>query len=70
MEKLGQKIWKGIRVMAIDVVRMDGGLVVLWCPDTTCLSDLSANQFSLIANFNFLDPREKGTLVNVYGPSV
>ena len=69
MEKLGQKIWKGSRVMVTDAVRMVGCLVVMWKSKSIDLMEWWANQFSLMSNFNFLELGDKGTLVNVYGPS-
>ena len=39
MEKLGQKIWKGCRVIAVDAARMAGGLAVLWKPNTIDLME-------------------------------
>ena len=69
MEKLGKKIWKGSRVMATDAVGMVGGAAMLWQPISVDLMEWRANQFSLMANFNFLETGAKGSLVNVYGPS-
>ena len=69
MEKLGHKIWKGSKVMAINAARMVGGMVVLWHPNSINLTEWRDNKFSLMANFKALDSGAKGTLVNVYGPS-
>ena len=69
MEKLGHKIWKGSKVMAIDAARMEGGLAILWQPNSIDLSKWRYNNFSLTAKFKSLDSGTKGTLVNVYGPS-
>ena len=69
MEKLGHKIWKGSKFMAIDATRMAGGLAILWKPNSIDLSEWRANKFSLMANFKALDTSAKGTLANVYGQS-
>ena len=55
--------------MAIDNPRMDGGLSILWNPNSICLLECKSNHFSLITKFIVLDTGEKGTMVNVYGPS-
>ena len=64
-----KKIWKGSRVMATDVDCMEGSIVVLWHQKSIDLLEWRANNFSLMANFKFLETGAKGTLVNVYGPS-
>ena len=48
---------------------MVGGLVVLWKPNSICLSGWRTNHFSLITTFTVLETGAKGTLVNVYGTS-
>ena len=54
MEKLGHKIWKGSKVMAIDATRMEGGMYVLWHLDLVYLTRWRVNNFSLMANFKVL----------------
>ena len=49
MNKLGQKIWKGRRVMETNAYRMEGGMAVLWYPSTIDLSEWWANHFSLMS---------------------
>ena len=69
MNKLGQKIWKGRRVMEMNVDHMEGRMVVLWNPITIELYEWWANHFSLMSEFKILGSVIAGTLVNVYGPS-
>ena len=33
LDKVGQRIWKGCKIMAIDAIGMEGGMVILWNPD-------------------------------------
>ena len=69
METLGKKIWKGSMLMAMDADHMAGGVAVLWNLNSIGISNLRGNHLSLMANFNFLEMRAKGTLVNIYGQS-
>ena len=62
MDKLGQNIWKGSKVMA-------GGLVILWHPDSICLTDWRENNSLIMESFDIIENGVKGTLINVYGPS-
>ena len=50
-----KKIWKGSRVMATDVDCMEGSIVVLWHQKSIDLLEWRANNFSLMANFKFLE---------------
>ena len=69
MEKIRSKIWKGSEVMALDAIEKSGGIAIFWRPHEMDLTNWRANKFSLMADFQHLDFRVKGTLVNIYGPS-
>ena len=51
MEKIREKIWKGSKYVALDVVGMVGGCVILWNPNVVDLTDWHATQFALISSF-------------------
>ena len=67
--KVGQRIWKGNEVMAIDAEGMGGGFCILWQPRLVELSKWRASHFSLMAGFKILGSYIIGTVVNTYGPS-
>ena len=52
--RMGNKIWKGSSILAIDAEGMEGGMMILWNPGMIELSKWHANYFSLMAVFKFL----------------
>ena len=70
MDKLGQKICKGRKVMAVDSIGMVGGLAILWHLESICLTNWRKNHFLMMESFAFLETGVKGTLMNVYGLSI
>ena len=68
LEKIRNKIWKGSKFMALDVVGQSGGIATFWLPQVVELLDWRANKFALMADFQHLDSVAKGTIVNIYGP--
>ena len=69
MMKIGQTIWKGRKVMEMDVDAMKGGMAILWQPKEVNLLEWRASHFSLIAEFQILGSEISGTIANIYGPS-
>ena len=69
LEKTRSKIWKGSKVMDLDATGKLGEIAIFWHPQVVDFTDWRANKFSLMADFQHLDSRVKGTIVNVYGLS-
>ena len=69
MQKIGQKIWKGSKVMALDTDSSKGRMTILWKPREVDLLERRAGHFSLLAEFQILGTEIRGTIVNIYGPS-
>ena len=69
MIKIGKKIWKGSQVMAMDADAMKGGMAILWHPREVNLLEWRESHFSLIAEFQILASKIRGTIDNIYGPS-
>ena len=68
LDKVGQRICKGCKIMVVDYIGTTGGMEILWHPDSICLTDWRENHFSLSTNFTILDSVEKRNLTNIYGP--
>ena len=60
LEKIKNKIWKGNKVMALDVARQSGGLAILWHPQVVDITDWRENKFALMVDFQHLDSGVKG----------
>ena len=69
MQQIGQKIWKGSKVMELDVDGRKGALAVLWHDREVDLMGWRAGHFSLVADFQILGTEIRGTIVNIYEPS-
>ena len=69
MEKIRGRIWKSSRSMALDAAGMAGGSAILWKPKIVEIIDCKATHFVLIVDFNLLNLGNKGSLMNIYGPS-
>ena len=51
MQKIRQKIWKGSKVIALDVDGMKGGMAILWQPREVDLLEWRAGHFFLLVDF-------------------
>ena len=51
MKEIGNIVWSGIHVMAIDAQGATGGIVVLWHPKEVSLTKFWTTRFSLTTNF-------------------
>ena len=69
MQKIGQKIWLGSKVMALDVDGMKGGMDILWKSREVDLLGWRVSHFSLATDFQILGTEMRRTIVNIYGPS-
>ena len=69
MQKIGQKIWKGSKVMDLDADGMKGGVAILWQAQELHLMGWQVGYLSLEADFQILGTKIRGTTVNIYGPS-
>ena len=68
MIKIGQRIWKGSKVVEMDVDGMKGGMAILWKPREVDLLEWRDDHFSLIMEFQILGLEIRGTIANIYGP--
>ena len=69
MQNIGQKIWKGSQVMAIEADGMQGGIAILWREREVDLTGWRAGHFSLSADFHIQGLEMRGTIMNIHGPS-
>ena len=69
MQKIGQNIWKGSQVMAVEADGMRGGIAILWREREVDPTGCRAGHFSLSADFHIRGSKMRGTIVNIYGPS-
>ena len=68
LKSIGGKAWKGSEIVAVDVIKVAGGIGILWNPKEVLLYNFSVTQYSLSAAFHIIGIDIRGFLTNVYGP--
>ena len=68
LKSIGGKAWKGCEIVAVDAIKADGCIGILWNLKEVFLYNFSKTQYSLSASFHIIGTDIRGFLTNVYGP--
>ena len=70
MKETRNKAWKGCETMVVDAQGTTRGSAILWHPEEVNLRNFQATKGLIYTNFHICNTQVKGTLTNVYGPSI
>jgi len=70
LKKVSKKSWRSCEVIVMDATRAVGGLGILWDPKVVSLDEFRATHFHISAAFHILGTGIRGTVSNIYGPSM